>query len=405
MSLDPQTAGREHPSPEGDGARSREPIRTLLWTAATIRPLDEVAALVGLLRRTGEVPSPADEALKAAAVARPLDEVRQLVLMLNSPPQQPEEADTTLRAAAVGRPIEDVVQLVSILGTDGNRGAEADEARWAGAERERAAGARTPAVSVARETTPDPDSAPEPVGASLAEPVAEPVVESVAETVVTAVTARIAEPVNESGPAVGDASAAAGQQKAVRVSETRPRGSTFRCVPPTVAQHPAPQTPLSLRRPARPGPRHAVKAVELRSAEPAVNPPQALRSVLRWPAGAALIVMGLVNLPKNLTELRSGGHSDALSLVITVLCLVLAVWLMVQDMVWTWTASAVVAAGVLVIHSMAGFGSISLPADSLGGSHMWARTVALCCAIAALALCGNALMRRRAADVAGDVQS
>ncbi|MEV4969468.1 hypothetical protein [Streptomyces scopuliridis] len=41
MSLDP--------TPSGDA-----PIRTLLWTAATARPLDEVAALVGgsvLMRR------------------------------------------------------------------------------------------------------------------------------------------------------------------------------------------------------------------------------------------------------------------------------------------------------------------------------------------------------------------
>ncbi|OEJ29214.1 hypothetical protein AR457_03725 [Streptomyces agglomeratus] len=78
--------------------------------------MEEVAALVSLLKRTGEVPSPGDEALRAAAVARPLDEVRQLVAMLAEHPHEIDEADTTLRAAAVGRPIEDVAQLVSILG-------------------------------------------------------------------------------------------------------------------------------------------------------------------------------------------------------------------------------------------------------------------------------------------------
>ncbi|MFJ9211989.1 hypothetical protein [Streptomyces sp. NPDC102264] len=68
------------PTPSDDA-----PIRTLLWTAATARPLDEVAALVSLLKRTGEVPNPGDEALRAAAVTRPLDEVRQLVALLNEP--------------------------------------------------------------------------------------------------------------------------------------------------------------------------------------------------------------------------------------------------------------------------------------------------------------------------------
>ncbi|MET9800932.1 hypothetical protein [Streptomyces sp. NPDC006368] len=99
-----------------------EPIRTLLWTAATYRPLEEVAALVSLLKGTTEVPNPGDEALRAAAVARPLEEVRQLVTMLGEPPHNLDEADTTLRAAAVGRPIEDVAQLVNILGTDDGEG-------------------------------------------------------------------------------------------------------------------------------------------------------------------------------------------------------------------------------------------------------------------------------------------
>ncbi|WP_432250491.1 hypothetical protein ACRAR1_27760 [Streptomyces sanyensis] len=96
-----------------------EPIRTVLWTAATERPLDEVAALVARLRRTGEVSSPADVALRAAAVSRPVDEVRQLVALLKESGHDLRQADTTLRAAAVGRPVDDVVHLVSILGHDG----------------------------------------------------------------------------------------------------------------------------------------------------------------------------------------------------------------------------------------------------------------------------------------------
>ncbi|MGA5421564.1 hypothetical protein [Streptomyces lavendulocolor] len=100
-----------------DDEDSDERIRTLIWTAATYRPLEEVAALVTQLKNTNAVDSPADEALRAAAVARPLDEVRQLVAMLNAAGHTLDDSDTTLRAAAVGRPIEDVVQLVSILGT------------------------------------------------------------------------------------------------------------------------------------------------------------------------------------------------------------------------------------------------------------------------------------------------
>ncbi|OKK03904.1 hypothetical protein AMK26_18870 [Streptomyces sp. CB03234] len=84
--------------------------------------MEEVAALVALLKSTGAVSSPADEALRAAAVVRPLEEVRQLVAMLNEAGHPLDEADTALRAAAVGRPIEDVAELVSILGT-GDAGA------------------------------------------------------------------------------------------------------------------------------------------------------------------------------------------------------------------------------------------------------------------------------------------
>ncbi|MGW6568914.1 hypothetical protein [Streptomyces sp. NPDC054975] len=95
-----------------------EAINTLLSTAATERPVEEVASLVARLQETGEVSSPADVALRAAAVSRPLDEVRQLLALLKASGYELHQAETTLRAAAVGRPIEDVVALVSILGTD-----------------------------------------------------------------------------------------------------------------------------------------------------------------------------------------------------------------------------------------------------------------------------------------------
>ncbi|WP_219852898.1 hypothetical protein, partial [Streptomyces solincola] len=136
---------------------SDERIRTLIWTAATYRPLEEVAALVTMLKRSRAVSSPADEALRAAAVARPLEEVRQLVAMLNEAGHPIDESDTTLRAAAVGRPIEDVVQLVSILGTAQSAPAEAPVAGGA-----------------AGRTAPAPAAEPVPAAAVAPEPAAEP---------------------------------------------------------------------------------------------------------------------------------------------------------------------------------------------------------------------------------------
>ncbi|MFI1936200.1 hypothetical protein ACH44C_03225 [Streptomyces purpureus] len=106
------------PSAQDKHENGDEAIHTLLWTAATERPVDEVASLVSRLQETGELSCPADVALRAAAVSRPLDEVRQLVVLLNASGYDLERAETTLRAAAVGRPIEDVVKLVNIIGHD-----------------------------------------------------------------------------------------------------------------------------------------------------------------------------------------------------------------------------------------------------------------------------------------------
>ncbi len=105
----PDTTPPDAPGPE--------PVRTLLDTAATCRPLEEVTALVSLLKDTGQLPNPGHEALRTAAVTRPVDEVRQMVALLGEPPHEVDAADITLRAAAVGRPIEDVALLVTILGT------------------------------------------------------------------------------------------------------------------------------------------------------------------------------------------------------------------------------------------------------------------------------------------------
>lgn len=326
MSLDPQSVQNDDPPVEP----GNEPIRTLLWTAATIRPLDEVAALVSLLKRTGEFPSPGDEALRAAAVSRPVDEVRQLVAMLNEPPHETDEADTALRAVAVGRSIEDVAQLVNILGS------EEDESG-------------APAA---------PRSAPPADGHADDRPGAH--------------EQRFAE-------------------RAEHERQPEPAARLEAPVPPTGAV----RTGTAADAPAAPAPaRRRTNPVVGRAADRTVSP--ALRSVLRWPAAVALLVIGVIHLPTDFAGLRSGGYANGVSLVVTVLCLVLAVLLAVQDTVWVWAASALAAVAIVAAHSVAaGFGTVHLLANSLGSSFGWATTAAVVCAVLAAVLSGSALSRRQ----------
>ncbi|MGR4878407.1 hypothetical protein ACIPUC_03090 [Streptomyces sp. LARHCF249] len=114
----------EIPDTTPPDAPGSQPVRTLLDTAATCRPLAEVTALVSLLKDTGQLPNPGHEALRTAAVTRPVHEVREMVALLGEPPHEVDAADITLRAAAVGRPIEDVALLVAILGADEPTGSE-----------------------------------------------------------------------------------------------------------------------------------------------------------------------------------------------------------------------------------------------------------------------------------------
>lgn len=149
---DPQP--RTAPESSAHDESGDEAVRTLLETAATERPVEEVAALVARLQETGELSSPADVALRAAAVTRPLGEVRELLALLNASGYDLHQAETTLRAAAVGRSIEDVVQLVGILGADSSDWrptSGGSEARRAGPDREgraRVDGDAAPAATV-----------------------------------------------------------------------------------------------------------------------------------------------------------------------------------------------------------------------------------------------------------------
>ncbi|MGW6575975.1 hypothetical protein ACWGAN_27915 [Streptomyces sp. NPDC054945] len=122
---DPMTlAAKQHedrdgtPDPTAPDEPTTPPMRTLLETAATCRPVEEVTALVSLLKEGGPLPDAGHDALRTAAVTRPVQDVRRMVALLGESPQEVAEADLTLRAAAVGRSIEDVALLVTILGKE-----------------------------------------------------------------------------------------------------------------------------------------------------------------------------------------------------------------------------------------------------------------------------------------------
>ncbi|MFI7176250.1 hypothetical protein [Streptomyces spororaveus] len=106
------------PDPTAPDEPTTPPMRTLLETAATCRPVEEVTALVSLLKEGGPLPDAGHDALRTAAVTRPVQDVRRMVALLGESPQEVAEADLTLRAAAVGRSIEDVALLVTILGKE-----------------------------------------------------------------------------------------------------------------------------------------------------------------------------------------------------------------------------------------------------------------------------------------------
>ncbi|QES58424.1 hypothetical protein DEJ51_33385 [Streptomyces venezuelae] len=161
---DPIASAEPPTGPTGPTAASDEPatptMRTLLETAATCRPVEEVTALVSLLKEGGPLPDAGHDALRTAAVTRPVQDVRRMVALLGESPQEVAEADLTLRAAAVGRSIEDVALLVTILGKE-----DAAEA-----ERRGHAGPAGPAGPHAAPTDPPPEPQAQPDDAKYPEP-------------------------------------------------------------------------------------------------------------------------------------------------------------------------------------------------------------------------------------------
>lgn len=313
----PDAVSRPRPGAEAQASEESgdEAVHTLLRTAATERPVEEVAALVARLQETGELSSPADVALRAAAVTRPLDEVRQLLALLNASGYDLHQAETTLRAAAVGRPVEDVVRLVGILG--------ADSSDW-------------------RTTT---------GGNTAAE--------------------RNAEPGGQGHARVDGAAATA-----ATAPKRRDRGAAK-----------ARRSTLDGALAAGPGSHVASPA---------------LRSVLRWPAALALFVCGVVHLPTDLPGLRSGGDAQALSMVVTVLCLACAAWLAARDTLIAWAAAAGAAVFVIALHGVAGARTVELLSGSLGTTFAWAKALGLLSAVGIVCLAASALVRHAKASGATD---
>ncbi|MGW7437162.1 hypothetical protein [Streptomyces sp. NPDC054849] len=147
---------RETPDPHIPDEPNTQPLRTLLETAATCRPVEEVTALVSLLKEGGRLPDAGHDALRAAAVTRPVQDVRRMVTLLGEHPHEVVEADITLRAAAVGRSIEDVALLVAILGKD-DPGAPEQQSHAGSAG---SAGSARPVKSVASAGPAGPDEEP-----------------------------------------------------------------------------------------------------------------------------------------------------------------------------------------------------------------------------------------------------
>ncbi|WP_424214976.1 hypothetical protein ACN20G_24555 [Streptomyces sp. BI20] len=296
-------------------------VETLLWTAATTRPLEEVADLVGLLKRTGALPEATETALRAAAVARPLDEVRHLVALLRVPPHDPSEVDAALRAAAVGRSLEDVAALVGILTDDADPACGA--APLAPEHPALAHGVPTPGPVAsgrphpgAADPTGGPDPAPwtGPVPRVAADPLAAP------------------RPWPPAPPAGAPAAAA----------------------PPRPAA------------PARPRER------------PADRPGRVADGVLRWFGAALLTACGLLHLPAVAQSIPGGGTSAVILPTVTVLCVALGGWLAVRGgSPRAWLTVAATALAVLALHGLASFGALDPLPATLGGVFAWPAAAAV----------------------------
>ncbi|MCT9093223.1 hypothetical protein N4G70_30810 [Streptomyces sp. ASQP_92] len=313
---------------------------------------------------------PSDEShldvLRIAAMSRPLDEVASLAHLLNQTGEQPRPGDEALHMAAVSRPLDEVRELISLLKKPPHTDEEADMAL-------RAAATERPVEEVAA------------LIASLRPEADVPRVEPRPPQAVSLARfgpAAAAPPAPEAAPA----------PPAPDASQAPPRPGM---APATPA---APPPPMSA--PARRG--QAPVADD--APAPAASRTPALRSVLRWPAAAALLLVGVIHLPTDIMAVRSGSTASQASVVIAAVCLTLACLLALYDTVWAWGLGAAAAVATAAAHSVgAGLNSVHLLRDSLGSTFTGATTLAVLCAVVAAVLAATVLLRKpgqRAADKA-----
>ncbi|QHC22645.1 hypothetical protein [Streptomyces sp. GS7] len=317
--------------------------------------MEEVAALVELLKRSGEDPNPGDEVLRAAAMTRPVSELGPLLAMLGEAPHTAESSYEALRAAAVNRSVDEVVQLIRLF----------DSAREA---------------HFPVEGPPGGDNFPD--GHHFAE--------SHADTMGQATSGMpmVNDPVLEPYP--------------------DPYGHPADNGYPNQAPHTAgPHEPAmhdGLHRDAPPWPQNSpwpANTPQGGAGWPTAGaPPQPgqavggmLRSALRWPAAAALALCGLSHLPLGLSEVHNG-PSDGISMAIAAVYLLLAGWLAMRDTAAIWTASATAAVTVIVLHALTRAGVLAPLSSSLGDAGMWPELLAVGLAILSAGLAGAALLLR-----------
>ncbi|MCK7625280.1 hypothetical protein MUU72_19580 [Streptomyces sp. RS10V-4] len=346
--LSPTGHGEDHPTTSQENVS----FRTLVWTAATTRPVEEVAALVELLKRSGEDPNPGDEALRVAAMTRPVSEVGPLLAMLGEAPHTAEASYEALRAAAVGRSVDEVAQLIKLFDR-AQEGRPADGAPPAGGDfpdgHHDTAGPATATLPTVNDPSLDPY--PDPYGHPAPDH---------------------GYPTPHPGPGAAP-------------GEPVMRDATHRDAPPRPQRAPWPAANVP---PAGAG-WHAAGA----PAAPGQAVGGVLRSVLRWPAAAALALCGLSHLPVGAAETH-GGSSDALSMTIAAVYLLLAGCLALRDTAAVWAASAAAAVTVIVLHALSRAGVLVPLRSSLGDASTWPELLAVGLAILSAGLAGAALLLR-----------
>ncbi|UKY48366.1 hypothetical protein [Streptomyces inhibens] len=323
--------------------------RTLLWEAVTHRPLEEVAALVELLKRSGDVPNPGDEALRVAVVSRPVSEVAALFELLQAAPHTAESSHEALRAAAVGRSVEEVAQLIELFDRtkDGGPG---------------------PYDHDSYDTDPYGTSGPFPPGPGGPGGPVEP------EPTRT-MPVGLDPDVRPLGTAAQAAAASRGESMAHQPPPNRPPW----------AQRPDGTMPHG-------GPPWGAPSEA--SQQPGYAVPGVLRSVLRWPAAAALALCGLSHLPVNASHMQGAQAAAGLSMAIAVIYLLLAGWLAMRDTALVWTVSAAAAMVIIALHALSRSGVLAPLGSGLGDAGMWPELMAVGLAIVSAGLAGAALLFR-----------